>query len=79
MNAFGESLTAVLEDRGLSVAELEDRAPRAGETLREDMTADDEERFTRPGVIPELGRALDLSEEEADRLRAAYYYGEERS
>jgi hypothetical protein len=78
VNVFGEVLTPILEDRGLSLAELEERAPRAAETLREDMTVDDGDRLTRPGVIPDLVRALDLSEEEQDRLLWAYYMGEFR-
>ena len=72
MNVFGETLAAILEDRGLSVEELEERANLDTGELREKLTGDRMDEVLDARLILAVMRALAVSKEEAVRLRFAY-------
>ena len=73
MSLFGEVLTAILDDRGLTVDELGERANLETGELREKLTGDRMDELLDACLIPAVERALHLSKEEAVRLRHAYF------
>lgn len=79
VNPFGETLAEILKDRGLTLDELAERADLDADELREAATDTDPYRMLSPRMIPAVAGALDLSEEEANRLRWPYYMSDARS
>ena len=77
MNVFGETLQDLLEDRGLTLEELEQRANLDTGRLREESMGDWMDELIDLRLMPAVDRALDISEEEGIRLHFAYY-SEER-
>lgn len=84
VSRFGTVLGELMEDRDMAPGELIAAmdSDRPGwldaDCLREMMETPDVERETRPRVIPVLVRALSLDDEEAMRLRWAYYLGRQK-